>query len=75
MGAKPLLVIHCHIDHIGRIPYLIASGLVGLIYATEAIAHLLPMVINDAIKVGVTEDERLIRLYLNHLQKLLVPMF
>ena len=44
------------------------------IYATEATAHLLPLVIEDAIKVGVTRDERLIRSVLQKLQSLLVPV-
>lgn len=73
VGIKALLVTHCHIDHVGRIPYLLAAGFDGPIYATEATAHLLPLVIEDAIKVGVTRDERLIRQYLNRLQQLLKP--
>lgn len=50
--VKALLVTHCHIDHVGRIPYLLAAGFNGPIYATEATAQLLPLVIEDAIKVG-----------------------
>jgi len=73
-GIKALVVTHCHIDHVGRIPYLLAAGFSGPIYATEATAHLLPLVIEDAIKVGVTRDERLIRLYLKRLASLLVPV-
>jgi metallo-beta-lactamase family protein len=73
-GVKALLVTHCHIDHVGRIPYLLAAGFDAPIYATEATAHLLPLVIEDAIKVGVTRDARLIRLYLKKLQDLLVPV-
>ena len=74
VGIKALVVTHCHIDHVGRIPYLLAAGFDGPIYATEATAHLLPLVIEDAIKVGVTRDERLIRLYLKRLASLLVPV-
>lgn len=55
-GIKALVVTHCHIDHVDRIPYLLAAGFSGPIYATEATAHLLPLVIEDAIKVGVTRD-------------------
>lgn len=43
-------------------------------FATEATDHLLPLVIEDAIKVGVTRDEHLIRLYLKCLSSLLVPV-
>jgi metallo-beta-lactamase family protein len=48
-GIKALLATHCHIDHVGRIPYLLAAGFDGPIYATEATAHLLPLVIEDAM--------------------------
>lgn len=71
---QALVVTHCHIDHVGRIPYLLAAGFNGPIYATEATAHLLPLVIEDAIKVGVSRDERLIRSVLQKLQSLLVPV-
>ena len=44
-GIQALVVSHCHIDHVGRIPYLLAAGFQGPIYASEATAHLLPLVI------------------------------
>ncbi|WP_394147209.1 MBL fold metallo-hydrolase RNA specificity domain-containing protein [Shewanella atlantica] len=69
-----LLITHCHIDHVGRIPYLLAAGFNRPIFATTATAALLPMVIEDAIRVGVTKDKRLIKLYLKQLKKLLVPV-
>ena len=64
---KALLVTHCHIDPVARIPYLLAAGFEGPIYATQVTPHLLPLVIEDAIKVGGARDERLIRLYLKRL--------
>ncbi|MDG2393427.1 MAG: MBL fold metallo-hydrolase, partial [Thalassotalea sp.] len=39
-----LLVTHCHIDHVGRIPYLLAAGFRGPIYCSSATAKLLPLV-------------------------------
>ncbi|WP_299791910.1 MBL fold metallo-hydrolase [uncultured Shewanella sp.] len=69
-----LLITHCHIDHVGRIPFLLAAGFNQPIFATTATAALLPMVIEDAIRVGVTKDKRLIKLYLKQLKKLLVPV-
>lgn len=72
--VKALLVTHCHIDHVGRIPYLLAAGFSGPIYATEATAQLLPLVIEDAIKVGVSRDARLIRQVLHKLQQQLVAV-
>jgi metallo-beta-lactamase family protein len=49
-----------HIDHVGRIPYLLAAGFKGPIYCSEPSAILLPLVLEDALKVGVTRDQRLI---------------
>ena len=71
---KALVVTHCHIDHVGRIPFLLAAGFDGPIYATEATAHLLPLVIEDAIKVGVSRDKNLIKKVLQRLQQLLKPI-
>ncbi|WP_415895043.1 MBL fold metallo-hydrolase [Neptuniibacter sp. PT34_22] len=68
-----LIVTHCHIDHVGRIPYLLAAGFNKPIYATEATAQLLPLVIEDAIKVGISRDADLIDKVLGRLQSLLKP--
>ncbi|MBF0236059.1 MAG: MBL fold metallo-hydrolase [SAR324 cluster bacterium] len=57
---QALVVTHVHIDHVGRIPYLMAAGFRGPIYCTPASAALLPLVLEDAMKVGVTRNERLI---------------
>ncbi|MEK9766764.1 MAG: MBL fold metallo-hydrolase, partial [Thalassolituus sp.] len=58
----------------GRIPYLLAAGFKGPMYATEATAQLLPLVLEDALKVGVTRDEALINTFLRLLAKQLVPV-
>ena len=72
--VKALIITHCHIDHVGRIPYLLAAGYTGPIYATEATAALLPLVIEDALKIGVTRDKNLIQACLALLQKQLIPV-
>ena len=59
-NVTALIVTHCHIDHVGRIPYLLAAGFKGPIYTTKASASLLPLVIEDALKVGVTRDPKII---------------
>ncbi|QUM77872.1 MBL fold metallo-hydrolase [Moritella sp. 24] len=71
---KALIITHCHIDHVGRIPYLLAAGYTGPIYATEATVALLPLVIEDALKVGVTRDKKLIQACLSLLEKQLIPV-
>ncbi|WP_166372397.1 MBL fold metallo-hydrolase [Psychromonas sp. SA13A] len=72
--VQALLVTHCHIDHVGRLPYLLAAGFNGPIIATEATAALLPMVIEDALKVGVTRNQSIIKACLARLTKQLVAV-
>lgn len=43
-----LIITHVHIDHVGRIPALLAAGFHGPIYATPASVLLLPLVLDDA---------------------------
>lgn len=73
-GVQALIVTHCHIDHVGRIPYLLAAGFTGPIIATEATAALLPLVIEDALKVGVTRNANIIKACLALLKKQLVAV-
>ncbi|UTW49002.1 MBL fold metallo-hydrolase [Bacterioplanoides sp. SCSIO 12839] len=73
-NVKALLVTHCHIDHVGRIPYLLAAGFNGPIYASRATAELLPQVIEDAIKVGVSRNRQIITSVLRRLKKQLVAV-
>lgn len=73
-NIQALVVTHCHIDHVGRIPFLLAAGFNGPIYATEATARLLPLVIEDAIKVGVSRNQRLISSVSKRLKHLLRPI-
>jgi len=69
-----LIVTHCHIDHVGRIPYLFAAGFKGPIFTSQASASLLPLVIEDALKVGVTRDPKIISACLNLLKRRIVPV-
>ncbi|WP_346014677.1 MBL fold metallo-hydrolase [Thiocystis violacea] len=69
-----LVVTHVHIDHVGRLPYLLAAGFKGPILCSEASAELLPLVLEDALKVGVTRDERLIAQVLNLLRARLIAL-
>ena len=57
---KALLVTHVHIDHVGRIPHLLAASFQGPILCSEPSAVLLPLVLEDAVKVGFTRDRRLL---------------
>jgi metallo-beta-lactamase family protein len=72
--VRALIVTHSHIDHVGRIPYLLAAGFRGPIYASIATAALLPLVIEDALKVGVTRNKSIIDACLKRLKIQLVAL-
>lgn len=73
-NLKALVVTHCHIDHVGRIPWLVAAGFREPIYCTQATAELLPMVLEDAIKLGITRDKHLVESFLKVIRSLIVPV-
>lgn len=72
--VRALIVTHVHIDHVGRIPYLIAAGFRGPILCSEASAALLPLVLEDALKVGFTKNQSLIDQFLKLVQQQIVPL-
>lgn len=53
---------------------LLAAGFKGPIYATTATAALLPLVIEDALKVGVTRNKSIIKACIKLLNNQLVPL-
>lgn len=71
---RALIVTHVHIDHIGRLPYLMAAGFKGPILCSQPSARLLPLVIEDALKMGFTRDKRLIQNFLQTVSRQLVPI-
>ncbi len=71
---EALVVTHVHIDHVGRIPYLLAAGFGGPILCSEPSALLLPAMLEDAVKIGFTRNRQLIERFLDELQSRLVPI-
>ncbi len=71
---QALIVTHVHIDHVGRIPHLIAAGFRGPIYCSVPSAKLLPLVLEDALKIGVTRDKALIDQFLAVIKRRLRPL-
>jgi len=73
-NIKALLVTHCHIDHVGRIPYLMAAGFEGKIYCSEPSAVLLPLVLEDAVKIGLSKNPYIIQKFLKLLNSRIVAV-
>ena len=69
-----LVVTHVHIDHVGRLPYLLAAGYRGPILCSPASAELLPLVLEDALKVGFTRNRQLIEQVLEVLRARIVAV-
>jgi metallo-beta-lactamase family protein len=71
---QALVVTHVHIDHVGRIPYLLAAGFEGPIICSEPSAIMLPEILEDALKIGFTRDRALIERVLGLIRSRLVPI-
>jgi len=71
---RALVVTHVHIDHVGRVPYLLAAGFRGPILCSQASSVLLPLVLEDALKVGFTRDQSLIDRFLDQIRKQVVAL-
>ena len=72
--VKALIVTHVHIDHVGRIPYLLAAGFKGPIICSEPSAKLLPIVLEDAFKIGVSRDQKTVEQYINLVAKRIIAL-
>lgn len=73
-GIMAMLMTHVHIDHVGRVPYLMAAGFDQPIYCSRPTAELLPLVMEDSLRIGFTLNSRLIGDFLKKVTRLLRPM-
>lgn len=73
-GILALVATHVHIDHVGRIPYLLAAGFKGPILCSEPSAKLLPIVLEDAFKLGFSRDQKQVQRYLKLIEQRIVAI-
>ncbi|MBA6133697.1 MULTISPECIES: MBL fold metallo-hydrolase RNA specificity domain-containing protein [Pseudomonas] len=73
-GIRALIVTHVHLDHVGRIPALLAVGYRGPIICSEPSARLLPLVLEDAYRVGINREPAQVARYLERVTSLIVPL-
>lgn len=73
-GIVALVVTHVHLDHVGRIPALLAAGYRGPILCSEPSARLLPLVLEDAYKLSISSEPVQVARYLDFVRDLIVPL-
>jgi len=74
---EALVLTHCHIDHVGRVPQLITAGFSGPIYCTPATASLLPIVLSDALKLQLghtSQQDDMIDHLVRRIQRQVIPI-
>ncbi|AIR89958.1 MBL fold metallo-hydrolase RNA specificity domain-containing protein [Pseudomonas cremoricolorata] len=69
-----LVVTHVHLDHVGRIPALLAAGYRGPIICSEPSAALLPLVLKDAYKLSISSDPAHVDRFTTLLSQLIVAL-
>ncbi len=72
--VKALIATHVHIDHVGRIPYLLAAGFDGPILCSEPSAKLLPIVLEDAFKLGFSRDQKKVEQYISLIEQRIIAL-
>lgn len=73
-GVAALLITHVHIDHVGRIPDLLAAGFRGPILCSEPSAKLLPLVLEDAFKLAVSRESSRVERYIDYVRQAIVAI-
>jgi metallo-beta-lactamase family protein len=73
-GIKALIVTHVHIDHVGRIPNLLAAGFEGPILCSEPSARLLPVVLEDAFRLSISRDPEQLERYLEVVKQRIIAL-
>lgn len=73
-GIQALVITHVHLDHVGRIPALLAAGFRGPIICSEPSAKLLPLVLEDAYRLSISNDPTQVQRFIDFLNQHIVPV-
>lgn len=68
-----IVLSHAHIDHAGRLPFLVKSGYQGDIFATAATRDLCAIMLADSARIQVKDAEFLARRHQEHAEPLYAP--
>ncbi|MCG9649638.1 MBL fold metallo-hydrolase [Vibrio brasiliensis] len=68
-----LILTHSHVDHIGRIPWLLAAGFNQPIFCSEATAELAPLMLEDSLKLQLGLAAKKAQRVLKRIKRLLCP--
>jgi len=70
-----ILLTHAHLDHCGRLPLVVKNGYRGPIYATPASIEIAALVLRDALKIQISDYEKLNRMRLRNGKKPIPPPY
>ncbi|QXI39794.1 MBL fold metallo-hydrolase [Pseudomonas xantholysinigenes] len=73
-GVLVLVVTHVHLDHVGRIPTLFGAGFRGPILCSEPSAKLLPLVLEDAYRLEISNEPVQVQRFLALLERHIEPI-
>lgn len=68
-----IVLSHAHIDHAGRLPFLVRSGYKGVVHATAATRDLCAIMLADSARIQVKDAEFLERRHQEHAAPLYEP--
>jgi len=72
--VRAVMLTHAHIDHVGRLLYLLAAGYTGPFICSRPTARLLPLILEDALRLGFTRKRWLIAKVLVEIDQRLIPL-
>ncbi len=70
-----VVISHAHIDHCGRLPLLVKQGFKGPIYATDATADLLDVMLKDSAHIHEQDAEQINRKRMRANAPQIVPLY